>query len=289
MVSVAEQFGNLRHTLGSVLGIYTLIRWIRALLARLTGQPPPARSRDLTPAKFAAFSGRLPDGSPAPPRPSRKPLVVFALAVFGLPYLMGKLIKALAARQEEQAKQQALMEGNVDAPPDPNSLTFCRVLYDYTPEAAAANPAAAVPGVDLSVKRGDLVAVLSQADPLGSPSQWWRCRTRDARVGYLPAPYLEVIERRGAAAAITTGSPGVTPAGSRAQTMTSAVVEGIGRRPDGSGEGGAAEGSSRTSTLTGMKVEDIVGRGAPQVKELMGKGPEAIPVASFQRSMINTT
>ena len=59
MVSVAEQFGNLRHTLGSVLGIYTLIRWIRTLLARLTGQPPPARSTDLTPAKFAAFSGRM--------------------------------------------------------------------------------------------------------------------------------------------------------------------------------------------------------------------------------------
>jgi peroxin-13 len=290
MVSVAEQFGNLRHTLGSVLGIYTLIRWLRSLLARLTGQPLPARSKDLTPAKFAAFSGRLPDGSPAPPRPSRKPLVVFALAVFGLPYLMGKLIKALAARQEEQAKQQAMLEGNMaggDAPLDPNSLTFCRVLYDYAPEAAAANPAAAVPGVDLSVNRGDLVAVLSRADPLGGPSQWWRCRTRDGRVGYLPAPYLEVMQRRGAAAAITSGSPGVTPAGSRAQTMTSAVVEGLGRGPDG-GEGGA-EGSSRTSTLTGLKVEDIVGRGAPQVKELVGKGPEAIPVESFQRSMFNST
>ena len=36
MVSVAEQFGNLRHTLGSVLGIYTLIRWLRTLLAKLT-------------------------------------------------------------------------------------------------------------------------------------------------------------------------------------------------------------------------------------------------------------
>jgi peroxin-13 len=287
MVSVAEQFGNLRHTLGSVLGIYTLIRWIRTLLARLTGQPPPALPRDLTPAKFAAFSGQLPDGSAAPPRPSRKPLVVFALAVFGLPYLMGKLIRALAARQEEQAKQQALMEGGgvVDAPLDPNSLTFCRVLYDYTPEAmAASNPAAAVPGVDLPVKRGDLVAVLSRADPLGNPSQWWRCRTRDGRQGYLPAPYLEVIERRGAAAAITGGSPGVTPAGSRAQTMTSAVVEGM-SSPGGSGSGAAAA-SSRTSTLTGMKVEDIVARGAPQVG---GKGPEAIPVESFQRSMFNTT
>lgn len=33
MISVAEQFGNLRDALGSVLGIFTLMRWIRTLLA----------------------------------------------------------------------------------------------------------------------------------------------------------------------------------------------------------------------------------------------------------------
>ena len=58
MVSVAEQFGNLRDTLGSILGIFTLMRWIRTAIAKLTGRPLPASSKDLTPASFAAFNGR---------------------------------------------------------------------------------------------------------------------------------------------------------------------------------------------------------------------------------------
>ena len=78
MVSVAEQFGNLRQTLGSVLGIFTIMRWIRTAIAKLTGRPPPASGKELTPAKFAAFSGgHLPDGSPAAPAPSKKPFIFF--------------------------------------------------------------------------------------------------------------------------------------------------------------------------------------------------------------------
>jgi peroxin-13 len=34
-----------------------------------------------------------PDGSPAPAKPSKKPFFMFLIALFGLPYLMGKLIK----------------------------------------------------------------------------------------------------------------------------------------------------------------------------------------------------
>src|SRR5579871_6429003 len=106
MVSVAEQFGNLRNTLGSVLGIFTLMRWVRTAIAKLTGRPPPASSKELTPAKFAAFAGRMPDGSPTPPAPSKKPFIMFLLAVFGLPYLMGKLIKTLARTQEEEERRR---------------------------------------------------------------------------------------------------------------------------------------------------------------------------------------
>jgi peroxin-13 len=223
MISVAEQFGNLRNTLGQVLGIFTLIRWLKTLIAKITGRPLPADATTLTPTAFSAFlRGRsapaaLPDGTPAPPRPSRKPFIMFLLAVFGLPYLMGKLIRVLARSQEEEMKRQNLQIGSngepqqvgPSTPLDPSKLDFCRVLYDYAPDAQ--NTA----GIDLAVKKGDIVAVLSKSDPMGNPSEWWRCRARDSRVGYLPSPYLETIQRKPAQQAITAGSP----SDSRTNTM----------------------------------------------------------------------
>lgn len=219
MVSVAEQFGNLRNTLGQALGIFTLIRWFRTLIAKITGRPPPADATALTPASFAAFVGgrsSLPDGSPAPPRPSRKPFLMFLVALFGLPYLMGKLIKSLARSQEERQKMMVTANGeSAQGTLDPSKLDFCRVVYDYTPESQEAN------GIDLAVKKGDIVAVLSKSDPMGNASEWWRCRARDGRVGYLPGPYLETIQRK-PQQAITSGSE----AGSRSNTMQSQQASG---------------------------------------------------------------
>ncbi|EKD18217.1 peroxisomal membrane protein (Pex13) [Drepanopeziza brunnea f. sp. 'multigermtubi' MB_m1] len=224
MVSVAEQFGNLRNTLGSILGIFTLMRWLRTLFARITGRPPPADAMALTPSAFASFEGRKfhPDGSPAQtPRPSKKPFIFFLAAAFGLPYLMGKLIKALAASQEEEQRRLAAsgqMQIGPDGQPipvqiDPSKLDFCRVLYDFTPEAGAA-----VQGIDLEVKKGDLVAVLSKSDPMGNPSEWWRCRARDGRMGYLPGVYLEVAKRPGMPVAEIKSA---SQSGSRTNSITS--------------------------------------------------------------------
>lgn len=251
MVSVAEQFGNLRQTLGSVLGIYTVMRWIRTALAKLTGRPLPADATSLTPASFAAFNGRMPDGSPAPAKPSKKPFIVFMVAVFGLPYLMGKLIKALARSQEEEEKRK--MAENPQAfgqPIDPNKLEFCRALYDFTPNSN-------MQGMDLSVKKGDMVAVLSKSDPMGNASEWWQCRSRDGRKGYLPGIYLETIQRK-QPAQITNGSQSGSPAGSRTQTMTSSSVE------------------SRSATMTDNKVLEKAG---PKVESKAGD----MGVESFQK------
>jgi len=228
MVSVAEQFGNLRNTLGSILGIFTLMRWLRTLFAKLTGRPPPVDATSLTPSAFAKFEGRtFSDGShAAAPRPSKKPFLFFLAAAFGLPYLMGKLIKALAASQEAE-QQRLAASGQVQIGPDgqpiqqfdPSKLDFYRVLYDFTPESGAA-----VQGVDLEVKKGDLVAVLSKTDPMGNPSEWWKCRARDKRMGYLPGVYLELARRPGQPLAEIKSA---SQSGSRASSLTSQTTKPI--------------------------------------------------------------
>ncbi|KAI2472520.1 hypothetical protein F4781DRAFT_341454 [Annulohypoxylon bovei var. microspora] len=212
MVSVAEQFSNLRHTLGSVLGIFTIMRWFRTLFAKLTGRPPPVDAMALTPASFARFEGRqAPSGAGgvggAQPKPSRKPLMFFLLAAFGLPYIMNKVIRSIAANNEEERRRMEVSGQNASA--DPSKLEFCRVLYDFTPEAGNATQ-----GVDLAVKKGDFIAVLSKSDPLGNPSEWWRCRARDGRLGYLPATFLEVAKRPGQAVAAIKAAPAESVASS---------------------------------------------------------------------------
>ena len=220
MVSVAEQFGSLRDTLGSILGIFALMRWIRTLIAKLTGRPPPADATALTPSAFARFEGRgatNPDGTPAgPPRASRKPLLFFLVAAFGLPYLMSKMIKTLAASHEEEEKrlQQQALEQQQQLM-DPSKLEFCRVLYDFAPPQKT--------GVELEVRKGDLVAVLSKTDPAGGPSEWWQCRARDRRQGYLPSSYLEVM-RRPAPPADVKQIKATASDSSRANSMTSAAT-----------------------------------------------------------------
>jgi peroxin-13 len=266
MVSVAEQFGNLRQTLGSVLGIFTLMRWFRTAIAKLTGRPPPASSKELTPANFAAFSGHAaPDG--AAPKPSRKPFIFFIIAVFGLPYLMGKLIRALAASQEEaQQRQLANQPYGADGQQeslDPSKLEFCRVKYDYTPELPPGQPL--TEGVDMAVKQGDFVAVLSKQDPAGNPSDWWLCRSRDRRVGYLPSPYLEVIQRnpQGQIAAKSTAS---SPAHSRVNTMT----------------GSTSAGSRANSMAITSKEKQDANKVAVPLK-----GQEKPGIETFQKGMFN--
>lgn len=262
MVSMAEQLGNLRTTLGQVLGIYTLLRWIRTLVAKITGRPPPADATALTPANFSSFlsggaaSATLPDGSPAPPRASKKPFIMFTLAVFGLPYLMSKLIRSMARAQEAEEQRRLAGQGIVvradgSQSIDPSKLDFCRVLYDYKPAPQSG-------GMDLEVSKGDLVAVLSKTDPMGNASEWWQCRARDGKIGYLPGVYLQKIERKVPAIAATAHDNGtISLPGSRTTTLKGSDADG-----------------SRTKSLSSVSAT------RPEVK---GR-PGDISAESFQRS-----
>lgn len=180
---------------------------------------------------------------------------MFALAVFGLPYLMSKVIRSMARAQEAEeqkrlSEQGIIVQADGSHTIDPTKLDFCRVLYDYKPTAQSG-------GMDLEVSKGDLVAVLSKTDPMGNASEWWKCRARDGKQGYLPSPYLQRIERKQPQIAATAHENGtLSLPGSRTMTMK------------GEDEGG------RTRSLSSVKVP------APAVT---GR-PGDISAESFQKS-----
>ena len=169
---------------------------------------------------------------------------------------MTKLIRSLARHNENQNSDpinQLILgpdgqplpdQQQPHKPIDPSKLDFCRLLYDYTPESAAQGQTPTA-GIDLAVKKGDLVAVLSKSDPMGNASDWWRCRARDGRVGYLPGLYLETIQRRPI-------QPKEIEDGSRINTMTSLA--------GGSGSEASRANSMKVEAKAGPRIDGKGGR-----------------------------
>nr|CAG8660095.1 14980_t:CDS:2 [Entrophospora candida] len=155
MVGVVDQFGSLRNYLGQVLSIFALIRWIKHLFYKLTGRRPPVDPSNLNVADYQQFQEQR--------KYSRRPLLFFVIAVFGLPYLMHKFIHAFSAA----------------------NLEMCQATYDFRGESQ----------VELTFQRGDIIAILSKVDMWGQPSQWWRGRLRNGEQGLFPANYVEIIKK----------------------------------------------------------------------------------------------
>ena len=189
MVGVAEQFGNLRTYLGQVLSIFALIRWAKSLFYKVTGRQPPTNPQDLNASDFQRFQEATPQ------KLSRKPFFIFLFAVVGLPYLMHKLIKHISAKQQQQ--QMFLPDGTPMQQPmngmmpqqdqvDPQNLEFARASYEFNAESP----------MELNLKKGDIIAILSKVDPAtGVQSQWWRGRLRNGTMGLFPANYVEIIQK----------------------------------------------------------------------------------------------
>ncbi|GBE87598.1 Peroxisomal membrane protein [Sparassis crispa] len=190
MLGVVDQVSALRSALGSILGLFGLVRWLRDLL---TGRAPA--SAPALNSEFRQFVNGVPPkpaGAPQQPRASRKPLIIFLLAVFGVPYAMHRLVRALIARQQAAVAAQ----GGGQLPPlDPSQLTFARALYLFE----GAGP------MELSLKENEIVAIMGKLDPatgaevdprLEVESEWWKGRTREGREGWFPRKWVQVLERR---------------------------------------------------------------------------------------------
>lgn len=187
MVGVVEQFANLRNALGSVLGLFGLVRWLKELI---TGS-----RRNPMQNEFKAFiNGKPvqgPSSGPPAPKASKKPIIIFLLAIFGIPYAMHRLIKVLS----ERATPPNALQLPGSAPFDPSTLTFARAKYPFT----AAN------ATELSLKENEIVAIMGKLDPNTGmevdpraevETDWWKGRTREGREGWFPSKWAEVLERK---------------------------------------------------------------------------------------------
>lgn len=200
LISLTEQFGQLRNYLGQLLSVFALVRWCRNLVGRITGRGPGPEGLDVD--GFKAFSENGGAAGPKAPKMSKKPLVVFLLTVVGLPWLMTRLVRIITQRQEEEALRLASLPGGAPrldefgrplpgsmAPPlDPASLTFVRATFNYTATAPA----------ELSLKPDDIVAVLTPPEERTTPG-WWQGRLRDGTTGWFPSTHVAELPMPGAA------------------------------------------------------------------------------------------
>lgn len=220
MVGVADQFAHLRNYLGEVLSIFALARQIKNLYLRMMGRRPV---HGIDAREFGEFK-RI--GS-AKSKPSKRPLVFFFLAVIGLPYLMGKIVKLITAKQDEErarlSKQaaeagtslQMLQDAQGAAVLDPSKLTFVRARFAYN----------ATDNLELSLKQNEIIAVLSKTDPqTGQESQWWRGRTRDGRIGWFPSTYVETLEQARDRATKSAPKPAIEAATTTPQAQNTKTV-----------------------------------------------------------------
>jgi peroxin-13 len=213
LAGVVDQFAQLRNALGSVLGLFGLVRWLRDLL---TGRRGGAGSSGEMRSEFREFLNGRPVHGPAarpsqpPPNASKKPLVFFFLAFLGIPYAMHKLVKIIserAAQQQQQLQQDQQQQhrqggggvlapnGQVLPPLDPSQLTFARTAYAFQ----ASTPS------ELSLHENEIVAVMGKLDPstgmevdprVEVDTEWWKGRTREGREGWFPRKFVEVLERK---------------------------------------------------------------------------------------------
>lgn len=195
MVSLAEQFGNLKNTLGLLLGIFAVIKFAKKLFYKITGQLYNYGINVKEFAKFENKQKKLEDNlrrqAKKSGRISFKPLLLFLAASIGFPYLLSKAIQKLNEQQQRQQQQrlrdQQGMAAGIRGPLDPDSLEFAKALYEFNPEN---------PNIEIELKPKELVAILLKLDPLGNESKWWKVRSRSGKVGYVPLNFLSIIERK---------------------------------------------------------------------------------------------
>jgi len=177
MVGVADQLGSVKTYLGQVLGVFSILRLGKRIIAWLRGKN--VKTDGWANEWSTGIGPNSRPGMDPSRRPSAKPLILFLLSAVGLPYLMSRLVKLLIASQQRQ--QQQGIENL-----DPTKLTFARAKWEFK----------AGEEWELGLGRDEIVAVLEKRDE-GGDAGWWRGRTRDGRIGWFPGNYVSLLDDHG--------------------------------------------------------------------------------------------
>ncbi|ORX36044.1 Peroxin 13, N-terminal region-domain-containing protein [Kockovaella imperatae] len=176
MVGVADQLGSLKTYLGQVLGVFSILRLGRRIVAWLRG-------KKINTEGWA--NEWTAGGGPPAERPSSKPLILFLLSAVGLPWLMSRLVKLLIATTAQQQQQGMIAS---DGTLDPSKLVFARARWEFNANEEW----------ELPLGRDEIVAVLERRDNGSSEQErgWWRGRLRNGKTGWFPGNHVEIIKRR---------------------------------------------------------------------------------------------
>ncbi|KAA1106570.1 Peroxisomal membrane protein PAS20 [Puccinia graminis f. sp. tritici] len=203
-IQLIEQFNLFKFSIGKILSLFDLLKWAKGFITGTNS----SSDRNPWSDTFKNFDPRNLAGSSEgkgtnTPRPSRKPIVIFFLTVFGIPYLMNKLVRSIINKQKQ--RQSAFPpnplnpsisnEQQVTLSVDPSKLTFVKAIHPYHPATREEDINQLNPiEKELKFEKNEVIAVLLPMSIEERRSMgWWKGRTRDGRIGWFPKNYVEEI------------------------------------------------------------------------------------------------
>ncbi|SMN19730.1 similar to Saccharomyces cerevisiae YLR191W PEX13 Integral peroxisomal membrane protein required for translocation of peroxisomal matrix proteins [Maudiozyma saulgeensis] len=185
LISFAEEVTKLKDILGGMFGVFNVVKLLRKILKRRDTKTQRSMRDGESPlvGEFTNFT-KTGETRQKKKNMSLKPLIVFFLAVFGFPYVLNKLIKRV---HDMKVSKYGITGNDHEDVIDPSKLEFARAMFDFIPEN---------PKIEVTLKKGDLMAILTKTDPFGKQSEWWKVRTKGGAMGYIPYNYVEIIKRQ---------------------------------------------------------------------------------------------
>lgn len=204
LMTFTEEINRFKEFLGSSMGIFSIFKLLKKFkriksigsTAKMNGSDSSTQNKNGLVDEFKNFTQQTSTSKIKRQKLSWKPIIIFLLGVFGFPYVLNKIIRRIHLTQKERIlqlrdQQQQITQNSNDSNNlnnvNLNDLEFARALYDFMPEN---------PNIEIKINKGELMAIISKKDLMGSESQWWRVRTRTGEMGYIPSNYIEIIKKK---------------------------------------------------------------------------------------------